>query len=577
MTTDRSLRGGQGMDIDWDVPIEMDDGISLRADVYRPAGDGRHPVILSYGPYGKGLHFGDGSPRQWDRLVRDHPDVALGSSNSYQCYELVDPERWVPDGYVCVRVDSRGAGRSPGELDPWSPRETHDLYECIEWAGTQVWSNGRVGLSGISYYAINQWQVAALEPPHLAALCVWEGASDLYRELAYHGGIHCTFADLWYQGRVVHLQHGLGERGPTSRFTGDLVSGPDTLSDEVLESRRVDFGALLRAHPMFDEYWAERVPDLSEIRVPLLSAGNWGGAGLHLRGNIEGFTRAGSDEKWLEMHGLEHWTEYYTDYGVGIQRQFFDHFLKDDENGWKDRPRLQLQVRHVDGSFSSRGESEWPLTRTKWIELYLSPRTATLDDECDEVASHSFYESTGEGITFLARSFDRETEITGPLSCKLFVSSDSEDADLFVIVRAFAPDMSEVTFQGANEPDVPMAQGWLRASHRELDPDLSRPYRPFHTHRVPQPLTPGEIYELEVEIWPTCLVLPAGYRIGVTIRGRDYAYPGRPEATRSPVRTGVGPFPFRHDATDRIVDSALTVHGGGEHRSRLLVPVIPPD
>jgi len=574
MTTDRSVRAEQGMDIDWDVPIEMGDGISLRADVFRPTRDGRHPVILSYGPYGKGLHFGDGSPRQWDRLVRDHPDVALGSSNSYQCYELVDPERWVPDGYVCVRVDSRGAGRSPGELDPWSPRETRDLYACIEWAGTQRWSNGRVGLSGISYYAINQWQVAALKPRHLAALCVWEGASDLYRELAYHGGIHCTFADLWYQGRVVYLQHGLGERGPRSRFTGGLVSGPDTLSDEVLESRRVDFGAHLRAHPLFDEYWAERVPDLSEIEVPLLSAGNWGGAGLHLRGNIEGFTRAGSDEKWLEMHGLEHWTQYYTDYGVGIQKQFFDHFLKGDDNGWKDRPRLQLQVRHVDGSFSSRGESEWPLTRTQWTELYLSPRTATLDDECDEVASHSVCESMGEGITFLARAFDRETEITGPLSCKLFVSSDSEDADLFVIVRAFAPDMSEVTFQGANEPDVPMAQGWLRASHRELDPDRSTPYRPFHTHHVPQVLTPGEIYELEVEIWPTCLVLPAGYRIGVTIRGKDYSHPGRPDAPRSPVRAGVGPFPFRHDAPDRIVDTALTVHGGREHPSRLLVPVI---
>ena len=163
-----------GMRIDWDAPIAMDDRVVLRADVFRPLGEGKYPVILSYGPYAKGLSFQEGYKSNWARLTKAAPEVLQGSSNKYQNWELVDPEKWVPDGYACVRVDSRGAGRSPGLLDVWSPREAQDLYDCIEWAGTQSWSNGKVGINGISYYAMNQWQVAPLKPPYLAAMCIWE-------------------------------------------------------------------------------------------------------------------------------------------------------------------------------------------------------------------------------------------------------------------------------------------------------------------------------------------------------------------------------------------------------------------
>ncbi|MGB7039863.1 MAG: CocE/NonD family hydrolase, partial [Xanthobacteraceae bacterium] len=141
-----------GMQIEWDAPIAMDDGVALRADVFRPIGDGKYPVILSYGPYAKGLSFQEGYKSNWARLTAAAPDVLKGSSNKYQNWELIDPEKWVPDGYVCLRIDSRGAGRSPGLLDVWSPRETMDLYHCVEWAGTQRWSNGKVGINGISYY-----------------------------------------------------------------------------------------------------------------------------------------------------------------------------------------------------------------------------------------------------------------------------------------------------------------------------------------------------------------------------------------------------------------------------------------
>ena len=135
------------MVIDWDVEIRVDDGIVLRADVYRPTTPGRYPVLMTYGPYAKGLPFQEGYKPQWDKLVADHPDVAAGSSHKYANWETVDPEKWVPDGYACIRVDSRGAGRSEGFIDPFSARETQDYYHCIEWAAQQPWSSGKSGCS----------------------------------------------------------------------------------------------------------------------------------------------------------------------------------------------------------------------------------------------------------------------------------------------------------------------------------------------------------------------------------------------------------------------------------------------
>jgi uncharacterized protein len=569
-----------GMRIAWDVPIPVDDGLVLRADVYRPIAEGRFPVLLSYGPYGKGLLFEDLYTDQWRRMVEKHPEVLAGSTNKYQNWEVVDPEKWVPDGYACVRIDSRGAGRSAGLLDIYSARETQDLYQCIEWAAAQPWSTGKIGLNGISYYAMNQWQVAALQPPHLTAICVWEGAADFYRDFIHHGGILCAFGRAWFPSQVVRVQHGRGTRGYRSRMTGEWVSGPETLSEEELEAGRRDFYADCLNNPLAtDAYWRSRTADLRKIRVPLFSAANWGGQGLHPRGNFEGFMRAGSREKWLEVHGIEHWTHFYTDYGVRLQKKFFGHFLKGEDTGWAQQPKVVLQVRHPGERFVERHEQEWPLARTRWTKLYLDPTAHGLVDKPPAREASLSYAGLGDGVTFLTPPLETATEITGPLAAKLFVSSETTDADLFLVVRVFTPDLKEVTFQGALDPHTPIAQGWLRASHRKLDPALSLPYRPYHTHDEPQPLTPGEVYELDIEIWPTCLVVPAGYRIGLSVRGRDYEYPGGPGpglGVLGAVFTGVGPFQH-NDARDRppaIFGKQVTLHSGPERQSHLLLPII---
>ena len=567
-----------GMRIDWDVPIEMDDGLVLRCDVYRPIQDGKYPVLLTYGPYGKYLAFQDGYRNQWQRMADEHPDVTAESSNKYQNWEVCDPEKWVPYDYVCVRVDSRGCGRSPGYVEVWSPRESKDLYDCIEWAATQSWSNGKIGINGISYYAMNQWQVASLQPPHLAAMCAWEGAADFYRDMSHHGGILCTFMKNWYDMQVASVQHGLGSRGYRSRFTGDWVSGPLELSEEELGANREDLGQSVFKHAMCDEYWKARMPVWSKVTVPLLSSANWGGQGLHPRGNFEAFTQAAADDKWLEVHGIEHWTEFYTDYGREIQKAFFDYFLKGEQNGWDKRPRVQLQIRHLN-KFEERFENEWPIERTKWTKFYLHP-SHTLETQPNLEKATLTYTGFGDGLTFLSEPFKQATEITGPLAARLWVSSATEDADLFLVFRVFTPDLKEVVYQGALDPHTPVAQGWLRASHRKLDKKLSRQYRPYHTHDEKQPLKPGEVVKLDVEVWPTSIVVPEGYRIALSVRGKDYVYPGgagQGLKTMKNVFTGVGPF-LHNDPADRppeIFGGNVTLHFDRGKQPYILVPIIP--
>ena len=573
-----------GMVIEWDVPIVMDDGLVLRADVYRPLQGGRHPVLMTHGPYAKGLSFQEGFAFAWMQLERDHPDALEGSSNKYQAWETPDPEIWTRDwGYVCVRVDSRGAGRSPGVLDCFSARETRDYANCVEWAGEQPWSNGKVGLTGISYYAMNQWQVAALKPKHLAAICPFEGAADLYRDGVRHGGILTSFWIRWYPAQVSSVQNGLGTRGRINHNTGEPIAGPQTEPPELLARRLADLPGEHREHDLFDAYFQERTPKLEDIEVPILSRGNWGGIGLHLRGNTEGFMRAGSRQKWLEMHGDTHWTEYYTPAGRNLMRRFYDHFLKGEDNGWDREPAVLLNVRHPGERFVFRKEHEWPLARTQWTRAYLDAAQGALVPEPVAHASRSF-RGFSQGITFYGAPVRQPTEITGPVAAKLFVSSSTRDADLFLTLRAYAPNGREALFQGASEPNVPLAFGWLRASHRKLDAARSLPYRPWHPHDEVQPLAPGHVYELDIEIWPTSIALPAGWRLALTVAGEDYDHqlPG-PLVPKAPPQYGgirqTGCAIHVHDeAADRpadVFDGSTTVFTGAGHASYLLLPVIP--
>lgn len=570
------------MIIERDVPIEVDDGLVLRADVYRPQ-DGPHPVLITYGPYGKGVPWRDAYKPQWAYMTTKHPNMLPGSSREYMTWETPDPEIWVPLGYVCVRVDSRGCGRSPGFLDIFSPREAKDFYDCIEWAAAQPWSTGKIGLTGISYFAANQWVVASLQPPHLSAMIPWEGFADVYRDMNRHGGIHAnTFVETWFPKQVLSVQHG-NPYTIMDPWLGERASGPATLTEEELRKNRSDPVETIEERPLDSEWYRSRSADWSKVTVPFLSCANWAGYGLHPRGNFEAFTQAASKQKWLSCHPGRHEEWYYLDQGIDIQKRFLDHFLKGADNGWDRQPPVLMRERRpFSEDFPVRTEPSWPLPQTKWTKIYLETAengtSPALTWEKRSEASKVNFNALAEPVTFFSAPLERETEITGPMAAKLFASSTTQDLDLFLTFQAFSPDGHEVEFSGTVDPHTPLSQGWLRASHRKLDTAKSLPYRPYHTHDEIQLLEPGKTYELDVEIWPTHIILPKGFRLALQIGGKDFERPDSGPNEFSLAWRSKGSGPFLHtNPKDRPADvfgGTTTISIGGETSSYLLLPII---
>jgi uncharacterized protein len=548
--------------LDKDVDVPMRDGARLKADVFRPRDDGRFPAILNLGPYQK------------DKLWAV-PDTLAEAPNEWMNWETVNPQWWVPRGYAAVRVDGRGTGKSPGQCEPWSLAEAVDLYDAIEWAAAQPWCNGNVGLLGISYFAINQWFAANLQPPSLKAIVPWEGFADLYRDALFHGGILSLFMTNWYTAHMLH--HILG------RAAQHLPDGWQVNTLYFWLHNNLDSGAFRGAQAQWDQ-----------IKIPMFSVGNWSGMGLHLRGNTEAFMRAATPHKKMRIHLGSHVHPFYTEDGRRDQIRFLDHWLKGIDNGVMQEPPVKLAIRTGGDAFEWRDEQEWPLKRTRWTKLYLDlsqPQATgpqimgtqimgTLEMKKPPAAASQTYAASslgtmgstsaaasqvmgggikpGMGISFETSNLADDTEITGPLAAVLWVSSSTEDMDLFLTLRNIDPDGKDVMETGQQGRPVPVAKGWLRVSHRELDPELSLPYRPYHKHVRRLHLAPGEIVRVEVEIWPTSMVFKKGHRIRLDVQPRD----------------GIGSEHYMHYHADYNVGTN-TVYAGGDMGSYLLVPVIP--
>jgi hypothetical protein len=536
----------------------MRDGARLKADVFRPKSAGRFPVIINLGSYQK------------DKLWVPPSDLEE-APNPYMNWETVNPLWWVPRGYVALRVDGRGSGKSPGRTDPWSPSEARDFYDAIEWAAVQPWSNGRIGANGISYYAMTQWLVASLKPPSLKAMIPWEGAADMYRDFGYHGGLFSFgFATGWWNNHMAH--HLLGK--PQGSAT-DAFSTP-----WLWEYMR---------HNLDSEWWRGRRAIWENIDIPLYTAGNWSGMGLHLRGNTEGFLRAASKQKKLRIHAGTHYHPFYSEEGRSDQLLFLDHWLKGNDTGIMREPPVKLLIRAGGhGNYRWRFENEWPIRRTRWTKYYLDTRAGarsgnaegTLVVVAPKRATSFSYSASGMtkagvasaswtstalagslprmGASFETAPLEEDTEVTGPAVLILWVSSTTEDMDVFATLRNIAPDGQDVFELGQQSQPVPVAKGWLRASHRVLDERLSRPYRPYHAHLKREWLNPREIVRLDVEIWPTCMVFRKGHRIRLDVQPRD----------------GAGSIPYTHYSADYNTGTNV-IYAGGSRASYLVLPVIP--
>ncbi|MCX2932467.1 CocE/NonD family hydrolase [Mycobacterium sp. CVI_P3] len=507
-----------GLIKDHDVAVPMRDGVTLRANVYRPPGDGPFPVILSIHPYGK-----DKLPRRTRRGWRlSFQFRIMNQSEPYQIssetgWEAPDPVAWVARGYVVINADARGAGTSDGVGSLLSGDEARDVYDMIEWAGTQPWSNGRVGMLGVSYLAISQYKAAALRPPHLAAICPWEGFTDAYRDFMTPGGIpERGFSVVW--------------QAMTRRAA--------RLS--------VDLGAQRRLHPLRDAWWRSITPDLSGIEVPILACASFSDHNLHSQGSWRLVERAGSAERSAYTHRGGKWAVFYSDEAQRAQAAFFDRHLR--ELAAPAPPRIRLEVRERRDTVAAvRDEREWPLARTHWTTLHLGD-DGTLGASQPPVAGTAAFRLRRQAVAFSHR-FDRDTELTGPMELRLRISlSGADDANLFVGVEKWSG-RQYVPFEGSyGYGRDRIADGRLRLALR-------------HSLDALHPVRPGEIVDADIALSASSTLFRTGDELRLIIAGR-YLEPFNPL---------FGHLPARYPPSSR---GRALVHWGPDS-STLTVPVIP--
>jgi predicted acyl esterase len=507
--------------------------VKLAANVFKPARSGKFPVIVALvGPYGKDVGPDAYSYSRYEYHMEAGIHIGTICISEETAFEGPDPAYWVARDYVVVNLDARGFFKSEGAKQLYTETHTQDYHEVIEWAGTQEWSNGNVGLNGVSYLAIAQWYTASTRPPHLKAIIPWEGWTDIYRDRHFPGGV------------------------PETDFLFDWLRR--TMPGELTDAQRA---AML--DPVANQKEIEIAPQLEKIVVPALICASWSDHGLHTRGTLEGFKRIASQHKWLYTHGRAKWEQYYSDEALKYQEKFFDYYLKGIDNGMLDTPRVRLEVRENRESYTVRYENEWPIERTDYRKLYLDVERGTLNfDEVGREGKVSY--DSREGRAEFDLTFDGDTELTGYMKLKLWVSpEDADDMDLIVAIRKFDTAGDEVYFYGTGMSAYVkglVARGWLRVSQRELDEKRSTPWQPFLTHRGERKLSPGEIVPVEIEILPSSTLFRKGERLRLVVQGKDLI--------QAPPW---GRYGYRH-LTNK---GAHAIYAGGKYDSHLLVPVIP--
>jgi predicted acyl esterase len=523
-----------GMRIEKDVAVPLRDGTTIYVDICRPEGATDVPVLISYGPYGKHRGFPPILAAGAD-MEEPFPDGAP--------FEAPLARYWVAQhGYAVIYVDPRGTWGSEGDATYLSQQEAEDEYDLVEWAGTRPWSNGKVGLSGVSYLAHSQYGTAATRPPHLAAINPSEGMLDRYRDRMYLGGIPDTrmsghWADL--------VGYGRGQRE-------DIIGG-------------------MLAHPFIDDYWEAKVPDLERIEVPAYFVCSVGNHGLHTRGTLEAYHRVSSTQKWLDVHGSKEWRYYYNSDNMDRQRAFFDHFLKGLETDVTSWPPVRVEYRDRTETGPIRDEKQWPPEHVHPTPVYLDGATGQLSRATVPESAAVGYDPTrspveptrhaGEEKAVFTLTFETATDLAGPAALRLWAASPgAEDMDVFVTLDKLNQNGQAVTYPiWGYLNNGPLALGWLRASHRELDPQLSTPDRPVHTHRRALPLPDGEPVALDIEIWPFTANFNAGETLRLTIAGADI-YRAGPEA-----------FVMGHDQLNNTAPHVL--YTGGPYHTHLLLPL----
>lgn len=525
----------QEVQAEHDVRLTMDDGVEISMNVYRPDTSKKVPVIMAFTSYSKDMW-----PKHWVTFARGDAFRALGADlgsmtvSDEANWEAPDPGFWVLNGYALVLVDARGTGKSTGKNDPFSKRVHQDFASAVEWANEQPWSTGKVGTLGTSYLGITQWYVNALRPKGLAAMCVWEGLTDLVRDAAFHGGIPETAFVPWWMGREGGKH--LDPNAPTEFGLTDLPEIPSM--------------------KFYTDY---EIPptEVEKIDVPALVVSTWSNQGLHSRGGFEGYKRL-KTKKHLYTHGQHEWTASNSDEAKEYEKNFFDHYLKGDESAGKKLMNVRLEIEKGNGEHYVREESAWPLAKTKYKKLYLDGYNSVLSEEPVSVTTMTQYTSTNanDQLTF-KHSFERDTEVVGYSKLKLWVSTtQGQDMDIFVALRKIDAEGKVVKFMNALKMREVASRGWLRVSMRKLDQELATEIQPVLALDEYQPIKPREVVPVEIEILPLAVLFEKGSSLELVVKGSDIAQ----EAT------------VQHD---KLVNTGFhQVFAGKDHDSYLVLPIV---
>jgi predicted acyl esterase len=522
-----------------DVPIPMRDGLQLSANIFRPEKPGKFPVILAFTAFAKDRPWSS-TFNGWGIAYEPHSPTVTGST----AFEAEDPAFWIPHEYAMVIVDPRGFNRSPGkirtaELDGamgehallYQGLWARDMYDSIEWAAIQNWSNGNIGLSGVSILAFSQWRAAALNPPHLKAIIPWEAMTDYHRDQMFRGGLPDT--------EWVKL---IARR----KLVPDPAWPPPDNEDPPAPVEKQE-----------DEF-------LADITVPALICATWSDHGCHTRGSFRAFRKISSRHKWLYTHGRQKWAEFYTSEAQTTRKLFFDHFLKGTDSRILDMPPVRLETRETLDKYTVRYEHDFPIPGTRYRKLYLDAADYRLRPDKNRQESKASYDSAS-GKAVFDFTFEQDTELTGYMSLKLWCSpEEADDMDLFITLQKLDAHGNEVPFDSWLLPArYPVAFGWLRLSHRELDKEKSTPWEPYPKHILGsgEKVKPGDIVPCQIPILPSATMFRKGEILRVVISG---IYGGGE----------IADVPYGFNAS--VNRGKQAIYTGGKYDSFLLVPVVPP-
>lgn len=524
-----------------DVAVPLRDGVTIYVDVLRPVGTEKVPVIIAWSPYGKSEGTAPGVAAVFGLVGLDNSALS-----GLEKWEGPDPAYWCAHGYAICNPDARGIADSGGDSVVWDRQEGRDCHDLIEWLAVQDWCTGKVAMSGTSYLAAAQWFTAAEQPPHLTAINPWEGVSDVYRDLVMRGGM----PDL---GFTEMLQQ---------KYAG--------------KNRREDLIAEAQRYPLMNEVWEDKIPRLDKITVPAYVVSSYSHT-LHTQGTFRGWRGMASKDKWLRIHASLEWPDYYDKANVEDLRRFFDHYLKGADNGWQDTPRVRYAVLDLEGGDrTGLPADQFPPAGVTDTRYYLDGRTRSLSADLPPAAATASYDAaTLPGQVSFTVRFGHQTTLVGYCKAHLWVeTAGADDADLFVLVQKLTANgtpLQEFTTlnQGAAIQDVTEhsgsvlrykgSPGRLRVSARHLDDTRSTATVPVHTFDRVEKLQPGEIVDVEIDLFPIGLTFGPGEQLRLVISAHN-------------MLGGIFPGNAFYDGR---TTGHVTLHTGGSKASYLNLPVMP--